>query len=148
MKLTIELVPQTSWYSNVRSNVSIKEWDIIRRKYYKKTNYKCGICGGIGNKHPVECHEIWFYDDKNKKQILKGMIALCPNCHKVKHAGLAGMRGETDIVIAQLCKVNGMNKDEAKQYLDKSFEIWLERSKHKWELDISFIKSFLEVEDE
>ena len=29
MKLTIELVPQTAWYSNVRSNVSKAEWDVF-----------------------------------------------------------------------------------------------------------------------
>ena len=29
MKLTIELVPSTAWYSNVRSNVSKEEWDKI-----------------------------------------------------------------------------------------------------------------------
>ena len=31
MKLTIELVPSTSWYNNVTKN----EWDIIRKKSYE-----------------------------------------------------------------------------------------------------------------
>jgi hypothetical protein len=50
MKLTIELVPKTSWYSNVRSNVSKDEWDKIKKKCYIKANYKCEICNGIGDK--------------------------------------------------------------------------------------------------
>ncbi len=32
MKLTIELVPKTAWYSNVRSNVTASKWD-KRSKY-------------------------------------------------------------------------------------------------------------------
>jgi hypothetical protein len=38
MKLKIELVPTSSFYSNVRSNVSKKEWDIIRRRAYRNAN--------------------------------------------------------------------------------------------------------------
>ena len=77
-KLTIELVPSTSWFNNVRSQVSAQEWDIIRHIVYAKANNICEICGGKGNKHAVECHEIWEYDDKEHIQKLIGMIALCP----------------------------------------------------------------------
>jgi 5-methylcytosine-specific restriction endonuclease McrA len=143
MKLTIELVPQTAWYTNVRSNVSKNKWDILRKKCYKDANYKCEICGGRGDKWPVECHEIWEYDDINKKQILKGLIALCPNCHKVKHAGLARMNGEADLVVNQLMSVNGISKKDALKYIDDSFTIWKERSKSAWECDISCLERSL-----
>jgi hypothetical protein len=63
-KLSIELVPQTCWFSNVRDHVDQKTWDILRKDTYKKANYKCEICGGVGSKHPVECHEIWDYYEK------------------------------------------------------------------------------------
>ena len=81
MKLTIELVPRMCWYSNVRTNVTREKWDIIRKECYRKSNYKCEICGDKGTTHPVECHEIWEYDDVNYVQKLIGFIALCPNCH-------------------------------------------------------------------
>lgn len=38
---------------------------------------------------PVECHEVWDYDDDRKIQRLERRVALCPACHEVKHAGLA-----------------------------------------------------------
>lgn len=144
MKLTIELVPKTSWYSNVRSNVSSEQWDIIRRKSYRNANYKCEICNGIGVNHPVECHEIWEYDviAKNKKQTLIGFISLCPNCHKVKHPGLAEINGEMDIVINQLIRVNDMTKNEAVNYISDSFRIWRQRNNFEWEVDISFVNSY------
>ena len=81
-KLTIELVPKTSWYSNVRSNVSKNEWDIIRKKSYEHAGHVCEICGDIGTnqgvKHNVECHEIWDYNDETNEQTLGGLISLCP----------------------------------------------------------------------
>ena len=83
-KLTIELVPKTSWYSNVRSNVTTSVWDKIRRECYSKANNVCEICSSTGKsqgfKHNVECHEKWEYNDTNKTQKLIGLIALCPLC--------------------------------------------------------------------
>lgn len=142
MKLTIELVPQTSWYTNVRSEVSKEEWDKIRRKCYQQAKYKCEICGGKGDKWPVECHEIWHYDDQHKRQILTGLIALCPNCHKTKHVGLSQMNGELDLVIQQLMKVNGLNKKEALDYINESFQIWNERSRFDWDCNIDYLKEY------
>lgn len=147
-KLTIELVPETSWYNNVRSNVSKEEWDYIRKKCYKKANYKCEICGQTGKsqgfKHPVECHEIWDYNDDLKIQKLTGLIALCPHCHKVKHSGLALMQGETEIVINQLMEVNKMNPTEALEYLNKAFALWEYRNNFDWDLDITYLDKYLD----
>ena len=41
--LTIELVPSTSHYTNVRTILPKKEWDRLRKESYKKANYKCEI---------------------------------------------------------------------------------------------------------
>lgn len=142
-KLTIELVPNTCWYTNVRSQVSRAEWDRLRKACYKKANYRCEICGGKGTSHPVECHEIWEYVEGKKKkpnkQILKGLIALCPKCHKVKHAGLAHIRGELNLVLNQLMVVNKWSHEDAFEYLRDAFDLYRERSNHQWELDISIL---------
>ena len=147
LKLTIELVPKTCWYSNVRSNVTKTEWDIIRKKSYELANNQCEICGDVGKNqgvnHNVECHEIWEYDDLNKIQKLIGLISLCPYCHKTKHAGLAQMNGEENIVINQLIKVNNITRKDAIDYINDSFTIWRERSKHEWTLNISVLNQYL-----
>ena len=138
IKLTIELVPQTAFFKNVRSKVSKGEWDIIRRKAYKESGYKCKICGGVGKRHPVECHEIWEY--KNGVQKLIDFIALCPNCHSVKHYGLSQMRGLEDICREHLARVNNVSLKEVDNYVAECWEVWAERSKKDWELDVSLIK--------
>ncbi len=139
MKLTIELVPQTSWYSNVRSNVTQKEWDVLRRDSYKKAGHKCEICSGVGPKHPVECHEIWEYDDEALTQTLTGLISLCPNCHQVKHIGLARIKGNYPKALKHLAEVNGITEEEAEKYVEECFEIWQERSEKKYTIDITIL---------
>jgi len=137
MKLTIELVPSTSWFSNLRSMLTSEEWDKIRKGCYKNANYKCEICGGVGEKHPVECHETWEYDEVKNIQKLISLISLCPSCHEVKHIGLAGIKGRTKQAMDHFCKVNGCTLSEAEIYIKEVFTTWNNRSKKQWELDIS-----------
>jgi len=142
MKLTAELVPKTAWYSNVRSNVTRAEWDVIRHQVYENAGHVCEVCGGVGNKHPVECHEVWEYDDETHIQKLARMVALCPACHSVKHLGRAKIVGIYHLAMAQLRKVNGINDTEALEYAKQVFEQWAERSKHKWKLDIKCLSKY------
>ena len=138
-KLDIELVPRTCWYSNVRSCVSTKDWNTLRKESYALADNKCEICNGVGRKHPVECHEVWEYDDKNKVQKLIRLISLCPSCHKVKHPGLAQQKGQLELVIKQFSKVNDCSRKTALKEIAKSFDLWRERSSFEWKIDMSFL---------
>ena len=142
-KLTIELVPASCWYSNVRSNVSKKEWDAIRHKVYALAGHTCEVCGGRGKKWPVECHEVWHYNDEQHVQILRRMIALCPACHKVKHIGRASIYGDFDPALKHLEKVNGWDRSHAIKYVNEKFAVWSERSKYDWTLDIVNLYSYM-----
>ena len=142
MKLTVELVPKTCWYSNVRSNVSTAEWDRIRKQVYQKANHVCEICGGVGKRHPVECHEVWAYDDEKHIQKLVRMTALCPACHSVKHLGRALAVGIFEDALGQLMRVNGIGYLEARQYTQEVFAKWKERSQHKWKLNIDHLVEY------
>lgn len=138
MKLEIELVPSSSFFNNLRSVLKKNEWDKIRKEVYKDAGYKCEICCGKGKNHPVECHEIWEYD--NGVQKLVRLIALCPSCHTVKHIGLAKINGYFEVAIKHLCKINKISKSEAYNYVNNSFDVWHERSNSKWKLDLSYIE--------
>jgi len=142
LKLTIGLVPKSSWLNNVRAIVTDKQWDTIRSSVYSKAYYMCEICGEVGPNHPVECHEIWSYDDKSLIQKLEGMISLCPNCHMVKHIGLAQIQGKFNKALKHFMHVNGLDKDKAVKLIDDSFKIWEKRSKKKWILDLSHLSEY------
>jgi len=138
--LTVELVPQTCWFSNVRDHVPKKTWDLLRKHTYKKAHNQCEICSGRGEKHPVECHEIWHYNDENKVQRLTGLVALCPSCHEVKHIGLANVRGRIKEASKHLAKVNNWSSDQVDKYVKEVFQNWKERSQHQWTLDLSWLE--------
>jgi hypothetical protein len=146
--LTVELVPQTCWFSNVRDHVSQETWNVLRKSTYKRANYRCEVCGGRrsrafgerGQNHPVECHEIWHYDDANKVQKLMGLTALCPSCHQVKHIGLAEIRGQAEAAKKHLAKVNRWTSQQTEAYLTEVWQIWRERSQYSWKLDLSWLE--------
>lgn len=141
-KLTIELVPKTSWFNNVRTIVSTEDWDRIRKSVYARAGHRCEICGGKGPKHPVECHEVWIYDDETHRQTLARMIALCPSCHECKHAGLANIRGRGDLIPIHLAMVNEWSIRRAERYVDEQFEIWEQRSRFEWTLDVECLREY------
>jgi len=89
----------------------------------------------------VECHEIWHYDDDRQCQTLSGLIALCPSCHEVKHMGFSELRGKKDEAVAHLALVNGWSLQGAFDYVDEAFDVWRERSRHAWQLDISWLET-------
>lgn len=141
-KLTIELVPQTSWANNVRAVLSTKQWRTLSSIVSDRAWNVCEICGGVGPNHPVECHEIWEYNEKTQVRKLAGMIALCPDCHMVKHIGYARTQGKEDQAIKHLMKVNKMTKKEVKAYISECFETWMTRSQIDWKLDLSGLKRY------
>jgi hypothetical protein len=142
-KLTVELVPPSLHFINLRSELSKEEWDVIRKYCYVKAQYRCEICSGVGNTHPVECHEMWYYDDKKHLQTLVGVIALCPMCHAVKHWGLSSMRGMEYDCKQHLIRVNNWKADQMNRYLDRIFAKHEERSLHHWTQDISLAQELL-----
>jgi hypothetical protein len=141
-KLTIELVPQTCWFSNVRDQVSRGDWDRIRSQVSEKAGRRCEVCGGRGNRHPVECHEVWEYDEQAGVQRLIRMVALCPACHEVKHIGLAGIRGRGEIARDHLARVNDWAPEVAARYVNEAFDLWRMRSRRNWSLDISSLAAY------
>lgn len=139
--LTIELVPQDTWGRNARSAVSRREWDLIRRATYRRAGHMCEICGGAGEDHPVEAHEIWHYDDLHKTQTLEGLQALCPACHQVKHFGKASADGRAEEVAAHLADVNGWGPLHAELYVKQQFARWKHRSQFAWTVDMGPLES-------
>lgn len=138
LKLTIEIVPSTSWYNNLRSILPREKWDEIRKYVYSGFNNKCQACSSNSKLH---CHEVWFYNDVNHIQKLSGFVALCERCHHIKHIGLAGIlasKGELDFekLIKHFMKVNNCDRLTFIKHKNEAFKTWEERSKYEWQIDL------------
>lgn len=150
MRLTVELVPRTTWWTNVRSKISRKDWEKCKDYSKAKTNGTCILCGGSGltqgRRYATEAHEVWAYDDTRKIQTLVDIIPICPRCHQVKHMGRS--RAVSDPrqwaeLIQHFMDVNEMNEgngDAITEYLMNAFDVWERRSQFEWELDVSFLE--------
>lgn len=138
--LTIELVPSTCFFSNVRSMVSVKNWNILRTQCYQLANHRCEICDQSNKwQTTVECHEVWEYDDINKIQRLDKLITLCPSCHRVKHWGLAIINGKEKENYKHFMSINNIDLDQAIELVKEAFKKHKERSNYKWKVDLSYL---------
>jgi len=138
-RLSVELVPSSSWGVNLRSILTPPQWDIIRRRAYKKAGYVCEVCGGVGKDHPVECHEEWEYNDTTHTQTLIGVKALCPDCHGVKHLGMSATIGKAEYTRNHLIRVNGWCGCEANAYMKEMWNKYEERGKYQWDVVIDWV---------
>ncbi len=146
-KIDIELVPLQAQGFNVRARVSKQNWEkictVIHKEATKTGRYKCQVCGenGLsqGFKHPVECHEVWEYDDSKRTQKLVGMLSLCPLCHKAKHIGLATQMGYGDKVKNHMAKHNGWTPSKVERHIKQSFKKIKSRSSKFYKLDLTYL---------
>lgn len=136
--LTIELVPNSSWYQNLRSILTKKEWDIVRKDSYHRAKGKCVICQKEVTR--LEAHETWEYDEENGIQKLVEVRALCRECHEVKHYGRTNLYGRGQEAEEHFCKVNHCSDEIFELVCDKAFADWSRRNKINWKLDISWLE--------
>lgn len=138
--LVPEMLPITTWEDNLRTRLKPEHWDRLRRYCYKAAGNRCEICGKLGDPY-LECHEEWKFDDVNKVQKLKKLIAVCTLCHKAHHLGFARRAGIYTEVLEHIKWVNHWTDAELQPALDEAQRICDERSEHQWTLDISWVFS-------
>jgi hypothetical protein len=144
---TFDLLPQSTHYSNVRSNVTRSQWDKIRKEVYAESDHKCKWCRDTGfnqgRKHAVEAHELFHFDESTQTQTLTEIVALCPRCHSTQHIGLANIRGTIEDVFKHFMKVTRKTSVEAILILDKTTERFKVLNQIKeWKLDLTYLKKF------
>lgn len=147
-KLYIDMIPKTSWYQNLRSILNEKEWEMVRKDVYKKNNFKCEICGGKGDKHPVEAHERWDYNKETKIQTLLNIEALCPKCHMVTHIGLAEISNKMLEATEHLKKVNNWSDEEVFYELKRASLYWKELNEINWNVNVEWLLDKFEFSKE
>jgi hypothetical protein len=135
--LYIDLIPQTCFMTNARSAVSRRDWDTIRYKVYARTGNTCECCGVHGR---MEAHERWqFLTEPIRIQKLVRLISLCHFCHESTHMGLASINGRKKQAMKHLSRVTGLRGSNLDSHVSEAWALWIERSKHTWELDVSML---------
>jgi Domain of unknown function (DUF5710) len=146
--LFVDLIPRTSWFTNVRSAVRERDWFRVRSMVYRRAGQRCEACGAGAAKDAgrfLECHERFVYHSQSGVgsglQMLRRLICLCSACHRVTHLGhtsLAGAQSE-QAALAHLMSVTGMNAAQARVHVQDAFMLWEQRSQRPWMVDLSMI---------
>ncbi len=136
--LTFESVPEECWGYSLYHLLSPADWDRVRKDAYRRAGYRCRICGAKGR---LEAHEKWSYDKDIRLQKLEDVLALCHNCHQVKHISRAYLAGEGENAAAHFMRVNGCSQAEFHEQLQKMNEEYLALNKIEgWTTDIGWLK--------
>ena len=142
MKLNFELVPDSCWYSNLRSILKPKDWDFIRRDAYARAEGKCMICGRKVKR--LEAHEKWSYNMETQTQKLEEVIAVCHACHSVIHIGRAQLIGEEERAIKHFCYVNKCSYSQYIKALGEANILHQERNKvGEWKVDLTYLQRYI-----
>lgn len=140
--LFVDLVPRTCWFTNVRTCVSERDWERLRRMILRRAEHRCEACRAPEDRDRrlwLEAHERWAYDDFTGVQALRRLVCLCSACHLSTHFGYANVTGRTDEALDHLRAVTGMTHEQATQHIASAEQLWIERSRQAWSLDLTML---------
>ena len=141
-KLWIELVPDGCWYSNLRTVLPKKVWDMIRNDAKARAGNKCAICGKENTR--LEAHEKWSYDEKSRVQKLEDVVSVCHDCHSAIHMERTALLGDIERAENHYMKVNKCSYSQMKKDRSEANELHQKRNRIDWIADTSWLKRFLE----
>ena len=148
-RLEIGLVPAKAWGRNVRAIVSEENWLKLRDNfcaYYDPyRNFPepappliCQACKREFSES-LHLHELWDFDDDNRRQVLTGFMPVCEECHNAIHMGRSNNVGLGEHAQEHLKKVNSWSDDQLSRHLESAYALWMKRLEIDYELDISLL---------
>ena len=87
----------------------------------------------------LEAHERWHYDYNTNTQKLVRLVGLCNKCHTATHMGLAQLNRKDIEAFEHLKQVRNFTDEEASEHTNQASNLYKERSKIKWNLDLSLL---------
>lgn len=131
LRLAIQPIPSSSAMASLAKLLPRPEWDRIRRSVYKRSGYRCQICGRDAR---LNCHEVWYHNERTGYQWLMGFEALCDDCHGVKHILSVRNRRIFDRLANHFMEVNKVGYQELQSHLRDARLRQLELTKREWHI--------------
>lgn len=143
----LSLIPKNIWYINLRTMLSVDEWNIISKRIRVEQEYTCFCCkvslNELKSTKYFHAHEMWWFDDTKKIVDLKAILCVCWKCHESMHLGFASVKNNYKQAFGHLMKVNKWNYETANIYVESSFEKWSQNSNIDWKFNISSFENIL-----
>ena len=137
-QLFVDLLPKNSSIT-LKRTLEDSEYSKLRNIVVKRVAYKCEICNTEcltkDNKYLQLC-ERFSYSMEKKIQKLERLVAMCKACFQTVRLLDKG------IALTRLIEINQIDKEDAKQHILDSYEIWKTRSNIAWKVDMSIVSNF------
>jgi len=131
LRLAIEPMPLSAAMASLAKLLPQAEWDRIRKSVYKRAGYRCQICGRDAR---LNCHELWYHNERTGYQWLMGFEALCDHCHGVKHLIRARDRQTFDRLANHFMEVNMVGYQEFLRHLQDARLRQQELNRREWHI--------------
>lgn len=135
LKLLPVLIPRPLWGINAHDLVERDCWEKIRRDTFLRDKKRCVICGKQG---PLECHEVFTFDDANGIATLARLESRCSTCHACNHLGRLYKRNPPGFkqALVYLAKINKMQPQEVIDLVKDAFKLHKARTR-PWEMKVA-----------
>ncbi|MFK4132235.1 hypothetical protein ACI2KR_08070 [Pseudomonas luteola] len=146
--VTGDLIPFSSWGSSLANLLTRQSWNALRHPLINAHHHVCELCGD--KRSSLDVHEIWEYSyppaSEMKKtsqkaifgiQKLKGLMAICNECHRCFHLGRELAQGTLGQTLERLAALNNWTGTEVDSYHATIEQRWEEANKLYWLLDLS-----------
>jgi hypothetical protein len=152
-RLTAELLPETLRGSDQRKLISDADWERLSRLVFARARGRCEWCTARcltpdGRPQQPHCHELWTFTHRRGRHVqrLDRLIALCSDCHRVRHCGLAELNGEYNSLVQHLRRVNEWTTAQAVEELERAANAHEHRYLVEWDVDLSLLAEFITID--
>ncbi|CAL5219776.1 g1679 [Coccomyxa viridis] len=140
--LTVDAIPENVLpYANLSNLLSKEDWDNLCRTTARAANYRCQISGGCNpdSQNPVQCQEVWAFDDDRAEMRLVGLQAVCSEIYLAKRLLRQLDDNTRQTAMWTLQALNDWTIMEAEAYLQYIDGIARDRSRKPWTVDLSWL---------
>lgn len=155
VRIRADMLPSSTWGSNLRG-VFPDDWNRLRKPVCAAAGNACELCGAVstrtrrdGKPYRPDCHEKWNFalgPGGVLVQRLDRLVALCSDCHRVQHAGHANATGQTNLVLAQLRRVNDWSIGQARADVERAQHRWQVLNECTFDLDLAVLLGKVSLE--
>jgi hypothetical protein len=135
LRLEPILIPRPLWGVNAHTLVSEECWQKIRRDTFLRDQNRCVICE---QQKPLECHEIFSFDDDHGVAVLVRMESRCADCHACNHLGRLQKRNPAAFkrALKYIGTINRIAPPEVVRLAKEAFRVHKTRTR-PWDMKVA-----------
>ena len=135
LKLLPVLIPKPLWGINAHNLLVGECWQRMRRDTFLRDKNRCVICG---EQKPLQCHEVFSFDDAEGIAVLTKLESRCEVCHDCNHLGRL-YKTDPDAfksALAYLGVINQLDPPDVIRLVKEAFRLHKTRTR-PWEMRVA-----------